>query len=281
MMDHTGRLCIMASEESGDPIRIPDEYPTGNYALLFDPLDGSSNIDYNVSIGTIFSIHRKISKGGGGSLEDLLQPGYRQVAAGYIVYGSSTMMVYTTGYGVHGFTLDPSVGEFLLSHPDIRIPEKPVYYSVNQGYQKHWTEGVKRYIKWITGQDDDHPHKGLSLRYIGSLVADFHRTLLSGGVFLYPADHKDPKKPYGKLRLCYECAPLAFIMQQAGGYASDGVHSIMNIQPQNLHQRVPLFIGNTELVERAEECIRQYDTDWIDSYYESMSLEAPKMQAAS
>ncbi len=272
MMDHTGRLCIMASEENTDPILIPDRFPTGRYALLFDPLDGSSNIDYNVSIGTIFSIHRKISKGERGELMDLLQPGYRQTAAGYIVYGSSTMMVYTTGQGVHGFTLDPSVGEFLLSHPNIRIPEKPSYYSVNAGYEKHWAEGVRRYMRWITGQDEEEPAQGLSLRYIGSLVADFHRTLLAGGIFMYPADLKDPKKPYGKLRLCYEAAPLAFIIEQAGGYASDGVHAIMNIHPKALHQRVPLFIGNRDLVERAEEYVHRYDAKWVKQYETELGL---------
>jgi fructose-1,6-bisphosphatase I len=266
LMDHTGRLCIMASEENADPIRIPERYPTGNYALLFDPLDGSSNIDYNVSIGTIFAIHRKISKDERGDMSDLLQPGYRLSAAGYIVYGSSTMMVYTTGHGVHGFTLDPSVGEFLLSHPDIRIPEKPAYYSVNQGYEGYWTQGVKRYVQWLTGQNKEKPRKGLPLRYIGSLVSDFHRTLLGGGVFLYPGDTKDPNKPFGKLRLCYECAPLAFIMEQAGGYASDGVHSVMNITPRALHQRIPFFVGNKELVEAAEEFIGEHDYEWLRNY---------------
>jgi len=266
MMDHTGRLAMMASEEDAEAIPIPEHFPTGNYVLLFDPLDGSSNIDYNVSIGTIFSIHRKISAVERGDLSDLLQPGSQQVAAGYIVYGSSTMMVYTTGHGVHGFTLDPSVGEFLLSHPDIRIPDQPSYFSVNTGYEKHWTEGVRRYMNWITGQDDSEPFAGLSLRYIGSLVADFHRTLLAGGIFAYPADLKDPRKPHGKLRLCYEAAPLAFIIEQAGGYASDGVQSIMNIKPTGLHQRVPLFIGDRQLVERVETYIKRYDADWASVY---------------
>ncbi len=272
MMDHTGRLCIMASEEVADPIPIPEQYPCGNYALLFDPLDGSSNIDYNVSIGTIFSIHRRITvPNGRGHLDDLLQPGYRQIAAGYIIYGSSTMMVYTTGQGVHGFTLDPSVGEFLLSHPDIRIPDKPKYYSVNQGYETYWSDGVKRYVKWLTGHDPESPRKQLSLRYIGSLVADFHRNLLAGGIFMYPADHKDPERPYGKLRLCYEAAPLAFIAEQAGGHASDGVNAILNIQPHSLHQRVPLFIGSKDLVEQAEEYIRQYDADWVEEYQDKLA----------
>jgi len=266
LMDHTGRLAIMASEEDAEAIPIPDHFPAGNYVLLFDPLDGSSNIDYNVSIGTIFSIHRKISRGERGDLSDLLQPGHQQVAAGYIVYGSSTMMVYTTGQGVHGFTLDPSLGEFLLSHPNIRIPHKPSYYSINAGYQKYWSAGVRRYMAWITGQDDSEPSTGLPLRYIGSLVADFHRTLLAGGIFMYPADVKDPGKPFGKLRLCYETAPLAFIAEQAGGYASDGVQSIMNIQPMGLHQRVPFFIGDRSLVERAESFVTRYDKEWATRY---------------
>ena len=274
MMNHTGRLCIMASEEHPDPIPVPEHYPRGHYALLFDPLDGSSNIDYNVSIGTIFSIHKKITPGNGdGGLEDLLQPGYKQIAAGYVVYGSSTMLVYTTGQGVHGFTLDPGVGEFLLSHPDIRIPDKPKYYSVNQGYEAYWTEGVRRYVEWITGRDPDNPRKGLPLRYIGSLVADFHRNLLSGGIFMYPADLKDPEKPHGKLRLCYECAPMAFIAEQAGGYASDGIHPIRAIQPHDLHQRVPFFVGNRELVEKAEEYLQRYDVEWVEEYKEIVRLE--------
>lgn len=273
MVSHTGRLCIMASEESAEPIPIPDQYASGHYALLFDPLDGSSNIDYNVSVGTIFSILRKISQGERGSMEDLLQPGYRQVAAGYIVYGSSTMMVYTTGSGVHGFTLDPGIGEFLLSHPDIQIPKKPAYYSVNQGYEPRWSDGIRHYVEWLTGRDPEHPSKGLSMRYIGSLVADFHRTLLAGGIFMYPADLQDASKPYGKLRLCYECAPLAFIAAQAGGYASDGVHPIMNIQPRTLHQRVPFYVGNKELVRKVEASIRRYDAEWVESYKREMGLE--------
>ncbi|GAB4468114.1 MAG: class 1 fructose-bisphosphatase [Anaerolineae bacterium] len=266
LLDHAGRVAIMASEEHEEPIPIPERYHAGNYAVLFDPLDGSSNIDYNSSIGTIFSVHRKVSDHERGSLADLLQPGYRQVAAGYVIYGSSTMMVYSAGRGVHGFTLDPSLGEFLLSHPNIRIPDTYQYYSVNQGYEIFWSEGVRRYVKWLVGRDEDNPSKPLSLRYVGSLVADFHRTLLSGGVFMYPADSQNPKKPHGKLRLTYECAPLAFVAQQAGGYASDGIQSILNIQPHSLHQRTPFFVGNRVLVEKAEEYIRQYDAAWVEQY---------------
>lgn len=254
--DHTGRLAVMGSEEHEGIIPISEKYPTGKYVLLYDPLDGSSNIDYNVSTGTIFAIYRRISQSGPGTLEDCLQPGRNLVAAGYIVYGSSTMLVYTTGRGVHGFTLDPSVGEFLLSHPSIQIPEKPKYFSVNLGYQKYWTEGVQRFTHYLQGRGDD--GQSLSLRYIGSLIADFHRNLLAGGVFYYPADTRDPDKPYGKLRLLYEAAPMAFIAEQAGGYASDGTRNILAIQPINLHQRTPLFIGNRYLVEKAEAFIKQY-----------------------
>ena len=252
--DHTGRLAVMASEEEEHIIPIPERFEVGKYVLLFDPLDGSSNIEMNVSVGTIFAIHRRISAEGRGTLADCLQAGRSLVAAGYILYGSSTMMVYSTGDGVHGFTLDPAIGEFLLSHPNLRYPDKPKYYSVNQGYQPYWTPGVQAYTGWL--QHDTPEKKGLSLRYIGSLVADFHRNLLAGGVFYYPADGKDPKKPGGKLRLNYEAAPLAFLAEQAGGYASDGAQAILDIQPTNLHQRVPFFIGNRLLVEKAEEFIR-------------------------
>lgn len=249
--DHTGRLAVMASEEHEEILPIPPQFPTGPYVLLYDPLDGSSNIDVNVSIGTIFAIHRRKSPlGGPGGLEDCLQPGADLVAAGYVIYGSSTMMVYSTGQGVHGFTLDPSVGEFLLSHPNIRIPAKPKYYSVNQGYEQFWSPGVRRYTEWLQGKNGQ--RKPLSLRYIGSLVADFHRNLLSGGVYYYPADSKDPRQPHGKLRLVYECAPMAFLAEQAGGAASDGKRRILDIQPTELHQRTPFFVGNKDLVEQAE-----------------------------
>jgi len=254
--DHTGRLAAMASEEHADVLSIPDRFPVGKYVLLFDPLDGSSNIDYNVSVGTIFSIYHRKTQDGPGTLEDCLQIGRDLVAAGYIVYGSSTMLVYSTGHGAHGFTLDPSVGEFLLSHPNILIPAEPQYYSVNQGSQMYWSQGARRYTDWLQGHDGS--RKGLSLRYIGSLVADFHRNLLSGGGFYYPADTKDPKRQYGKLRLLYEANPLAFVAEQAGGYASDGHQAILDIEPTSLHQRIPLFIGNRDLVEKAEAFIRDY-----------------------
>jgi fructose-1,6-bisphosphatase I len=218
-MDHNGQLCVMASEEEEGLIQIPAKFPTGDYVLLFDPLDGSSNIDANISIGTIFSIHRRITEGRDGTLEDCLQPGYRQVAAGYVMYGSSTVMVYTTGQGVAGFTLDPSIGEFLLSHREIRIPEPGKrIYSSNEGNYARWSEGQKALVDHFRG--DDGNGGDFSHRYVGSLVADFHRTLLYGGIFMYPADSKSLK---GKLRLLYEAAPLAMICEQAGGRATDGV----------------------------------------------------------
>lgn len=246
----TGRLAVMGSEEVGDIIPIPDEYPTGRYVLLFDPLDGSSNIDYSVSIGTIFSILRRQSpEGERGTAEDCLQPGRNIVAAGYILYGPSTMMVYSAGNGVHGFTLDQTVGEFLLTHPNIKMPAKPKFYSVNQGYERYWSREIQEFTNILQA-------KNLSLRYIGSLVADFHRNLLGGGIFYYPADTRDPKLPYGKLRLLYEASPLSFLAEQAGGKASDGKRPILEIEPEKLHQRTPLFIGNRELVELAEAYIR-------------------------
>ncbi len=257
MNDHAGRLCAMASEENPDIIPIPEQFPCGKYVLVFDPLDGSANIDMNVSVGTTFSIHRKVSDGRRGTLEDFLQPGYKQVAAGYIIYGSSTMMVYTSGQGVHGFTLDPSVGEFFLSHPNIQIPSRGKYYSTNEGNYHYWGEGVRRYVDYLKASDKatGRPYSG---RYIGTLVADFHRNLLAGGIFMYPADSKDPQKPHGKLRLLYEAAPMAFIVEQAGGRASDGRQDIMRIQPESLHQRVPLFIGSREDVDEAEQFILEF-----------------------
>jgi fructose-1,6-bisphosphatase I len=246
----TGRLAVMASEESQSIIPIPDQYSTGRYVLVFDPLDGSSNIDYAVSIGTVFSIMRRRSpEGTRGTLEDCLQPGRDIVAAGYILYGPSTMLVYSAGDGVHGFTLDQTVGEFLLTHPDIRIPEPAKFYSVNQGYERYWAREIQEYTERLQTQN-------LSMRYVGSLVADFHRNLLGGGIFYYPADTRDPKKPQGKLRLLYEIAPLAFLAEQAGGAASDGTQRILDIVPTELHQRTPIFIGNKGLVALAEAFIR-------------------------
>ena len=256
--DHTGRLAAMASEEEEEFIPIPAHRSPGKYVLVYDPLDGSSNIDYNISVGTIFGIHRRRSVGGPGVLEDCLQAGRDLVAAGYIIYGSSTMMVYSTGSGVHGFTLDPRVGEFLLSHPNIKLPARPKYYSVNQGNQRFWSSGVQKYTEWLQGSESQ--QLSLSLRYVGSLVADFHRNLLAGGVFYYPIDYKGGGKPAGKLRLLYEAGPLGFLVEQAGGYASDGRQSILDIVPTSLHQRTPLFIGDRNLVLKAEEFIQRDDS---------------------
>jgi len=257
LTDHTGRLAGLASEENEDFMPIPDKYPKGKYLLLYDPLDGSSNVDYNMPVGTIFGIYRRSIEDGPVTQAEFLQPGRSLVASGYIAYGTSTMLIYTTGHGVHGFTLDPAVGEFLLSHPHIRIPSPPKYFSVNLGYQMYWSRGVQNYTEFLQGRGGG--VRGLSLRYIGTLVSDFHRNLLAGGVFYYPADSKDARMPQGKLRLLYEAAPLAFIAEQAGGGASNGRLPILDIQPASLHERTPLYIGSKELVDKVEEFIRQYD----------------------
>jgi len=254
MNAETGRVAVMASEETDGIITIPEPYcRTGRYALLFDPLDGSSNIDVNVSVGTIFAIYRRKSESGPGTLEDCLQPGRDLAAAGYVIYGPSNMLVYTAGHGVHGFTLDPSLGEFLLSHPNLRFPDTPKYYSANQGNEHFWSAGVRRFTDWLQGVSPDEPSDPLAARYVGSLVADFHRNVLAGGIYYYPSDTKNTD---GKLRLAYEAAPLAFIAEQAGGCASDGARPILDIQPADLHQRTPLFVGNRSLVLKAEECLR-------------------------
>jgi fructose-1,6-bisphosphatase I len=253
LTDHTGRLAGLASEENAEFIPIPDKYPMGKYLLVFDPLDGSSNVDFNMPVGTIFGIYRRLKESGPVSEGEFLQPARDLVASGYIAYGTSTMFVYTAGHGVHGFTLDPTVGEFLLSHPNIKIP-KPKYFSVNLGYQMYWSRGVQLYTEYLQGHGGG--VKALSLRYIGTLVSDFHRNLLAGGVFYYPADTKDPKAPSGKLRLLYEAGPLAFVAEQAGGYASNGAGPILDVKPSSLHQRTPLYIGNRDLVGKVEEFIR-------------------------
>ena len=244
--DHTGRLCAMVSEERDNLIPIPQKYHKGSYVLVFDPLDGSSNIDTNISIGTIFGIYRAIDENRRGRLEDCLQPGRDLIAAGYILYGTSTMLVYSAGQGVHGFTLDPAWGEFILSHENIRFPEKPKYFSFNHGAANRWSEQMNQYISWLRNLKEPE----LTQRYIGSMVADFHRNLIYGGVFGYPSE---PTKPDGKIRLLYEAAPLAFLAEQAGGYGSDGRQSLLDIQPTDIHQRVPVFIGDRKLVEKAEE----------------------------
>ncbi len=248
-----GHVCIMGSEEDEEPIAIPAQYPKGKYVLQFDPLDGSGNIDINASIGTIFSIHRRKSPGNGpGELGDLLQPGRDIVAAGYVIYGSSNMLVYSVGDGVHGFTLDPAIGEFFLSHGDIRIPERGKTYSVNEGNYHKWTPGVRRWVDHVKRSEPGRSAYGL--RYIGAMVADFHRTLLKGGIFAYPGDEKNPN---GKLRLLYEASPLSFIAEAAGGAASDGTRRILDIEPDKLHQRTPLFIGSKHDVEEALRLIHE------------------------
>jgi len=253
-MDHGGHLCVMGSEESEDIIPIPERFPVGEYVLLFDPLDGSSNIEANISIGTIFSVHRRVSDpaaGRDGGLEDCLQAGLRQVAAGYFLYGSSTILVYSTGRGVHGFTLDPSIGEFLLSHPDITFPDPgQKVYAINEGYFGRWNEAQRSLVRRLRGDADGEDGEGFKLRYVGSLVADFHRTLLYGGLFMYPSDRRHPD---GKLRLLYEADPLAFVCEQAGGRATNGERRILEVEPEALHQRTPLFIGTPGYVDMAME----------------------------
>jgi len=255
VLDHTGHLCVMASEEMADPIPIPKGFKRGPYVLVFDPLDGSSNIDANVNIGTIFGIYRRRDPAAtdDGTLSDLLQPGRSMICAGYIVYGPSTMLVYSFGQGVHGFTLDPTVGEFLLSHPDIQTPPHGKIYSCNEGNAKYWAPEVQALVQFLKGDrgDGKRERKPRSMRYIGSLVADFHRNLVYGGLFLYPADVKDAKASRGKLRLLYEANPLAFIAEQAGGAATDGERPILDIEPLDLHQRTPLYIGSRDDVALA------------------------------
>ena len=256
----SGEVCALVSEEEADIIEIPRQYPQGNYIVHYDPLDGSSNIDANVSIGTIFSIYRRQSPPDGEStLKDCLQPGIRQVGAGYIIYGSSCVLVFSTGQGVNGFTLDPSIGEFLLSHPNIKTPRRGKIYSINEGNYGWWDEGTRSYIDWIKNGYSEHGIHYTS-RYIGSLVADFHRNLLYGGIFLYPADLKDPLKPQGKLRLMCEANPLAYLIEQAGGLATTGSERILDIEPNYIHQRVPLIIGSPDDVATYKEFVSRRRT---------------------
>lgn len=245
-----GEVCGVASEENDDFMSFESDYcKKGKYVVLFDPLDGSSNIDVNVSIGTIFSIYRRISETGTeATLEDMLQPGDKQIAAGYVLYGSSTMLVYTTGRGVNGFTLDPYIGEFCLSHPDMKMPESGRIYAMNEGNINICESGIKEYIETYCQQTLEGHSRPYSGRYIGSLVADFHRNLIKGGIYIYPDTTTDPE---GKLRLLYECNPLAFIAEQAGGLATTGRKRVMEIEPERLHQRVPFFIGSKKMMEEA------------------------------
>ena len=243
-------VCGIASEENDDFITIEgsDNGNNNKYVVLMDPLDGSSNIDVNVSVGTIFSVYRRITPiGTPVTLDDFLQPGVNQVAAGYVIYGTSTMLVYTTGFGVNGFTLNPAIGTFYLSHPNMKFPVDGSIYSVNEGNYSQFPQGVKDYIKYCQQEEGDRPYTS---RYIGSLVSDIHRNMIKGGIYIYPTSSKSPK---GKLRLLYECNPLAFIAEQAGGKASDGLNRIMEIQPTELHQRVSFFCGSKNMVEKAEE----------------------------
>jgi fructose-1,6-bisphosphatase I len=248
-MKRSGNVCSLASEEREGIIAVPRDFRRGSYVFHFDPLDGSSNIDVNISIGTIWSVHKKVTAGEDGTLADSLQPGIRQVAAGYVLYGSSTLFVYTTGKGVHGFTLDPTVGEFLLSHPDIRMPARGTSYSINEGHSASWDAGTAAYIRHLKERDEP-SGRPYSLRYVGTLVADFHRTLLRGGIFLYPA------APKPKLRLLYEAAPMALIAEQARGRATTGRQRILDLVPRELHEKVPLVVGGVEDVGDYESFFR-------------------------
>lgn len=251
-------VCGIASEEEDDYITIVgrNKKNDNKYVVLIDPLDGSSNIDVNVSVGTIFSIYRRVTEPGTPvTLEDFLQPGRNQVAAGYIIYGTSTMIVYTTGHGVNGFTLNPAIGTYYLSHPNMKFPETGNIYSVNEGNYVHFPQGIKNYIKYCQEEEGDRPYTS---RYIGSLVSDFHRNMIKGGIYIYPNTAKDPK---GKLRLLYECNPMAFIAEQAGGKASDGITAIMDIEPTTLHQRTPFLCGSVRMVEKAEEFVQEFGSE--------------------
>ena len=248
-------VCGIASEENDDFITIKgkDGLHNNKYVVLMDPLDGSSNIDVNVSVGTIFSVYRRVTPVGTPvTKEDFLQPGVNQVAAGYVIYGTSTMLVYTTGHGVNGFTLNPAIGTFYLSHPNMQFPKDGHIYSINEGNYVHFPQGVKDYIKYCQTEEGDRPYTS---RYIGSLVSDIHRNMIKGGIYIYPTSSKAPK---GKLRLLYECNPMAFITEQAGGKASDGFNRIMEIQPTELHQRVPFFCGSGNMVDKANEFMQKY-----------------------
>lgn len=255
-LSHREIVCGIASEENEDFIEIKgneNNAHMNNYVVLIDPLDGSSNVDVNVSVGTIFSIYRRVSPAGTPvKIEDFLQKGVNQVAAGYVIYGSSTMLVYTTGNGVNGFTLDPSVGTYFLSHPNMTYPKTGKIYSVNEGNYAKFPQGVKEYIKYCQEEEGNRPYTS---RYIGSLVADFHRNMIKGGIYIYPSYAHAPN---GKLRLLYECNPMAFLAEQAGAKATNGFQRILEIEPTSLHQRVPFFCGSVEMVEKAEEFMAKH-----------------------
>lgn len=253
-----GECCIVVSEENDDPVYIDSEVSRdAKYIVAIDPLDGSSNIDVNVAVGTIFSIYRRKSTVGKAVVEDALQKGIEQVAAGYVVYGSSAMLVYTTGKGVNGFTLDPSIGEFCLSHPDMKIPKDGYIYSINEGNYVHFPDGVKKYIKYCQVMDKE-TQRPYSSRYIGSMVADLHRNIIKGGIFIYPTTASAPR---GKLRLVYECNPMAFIIEQAGGRATDGFERILDKEVGSLHQRSAIFLGSENMVLKAEEMMRDFSPE--------------------
>jgi fructose-1,6-bisphosphatase I len=261
-LKHGGQCAALASEENEDMIIFGNKYSmNGKYVVAFDPVDGSSNIEVNIPIGTIFSVYKRITTiGSSASIEDLLQTGNKLVAAGYVIYGSSTMLVYTTGNGVNGFTYDATVGLFFLSHPNMKIPENGSTYSINEANYNSFPEGVKKYLKYCQ-ETDKATNRPYSTRYVGSLVADVHRNMIRGGIFVYPGNLKNPS---GKLRLLYECIPMAFIVEQAGGKASNGYNRIMDIEPYDLHQRSPLFIGSWDMVVKAEEFMRDFSPDFVE-----------------
>lgn len=266
-----GECCIIATEEEEEIIHIDSPVSqNAKYIVCIDPMDGSSNTDVNVAVGTVFSIYRRKSLEGKASIKDVLQKGTEQVAAGYIIYGSSTMLVYTTGKGVNGFTLDPSIGEFCLSHPEMKIPESGITYSINEGNYVHFPEGVKQYIKYCQVEDES-TERPYTSRYIGSMVGDIHRSLINGGIYIYPTTARSPE---GKLRLLYECNPMAFIIEQAGGKASTGFERILEIQPTAVHQRVPIFIGSIRMVEKAEEMMLNgiSKSDRVEAKLEGMGV---------
>jgi len=266
-LKHGGECCIVASEENDDYIPIESEVSKdARYIVAMDPLDGSSNIDVNVAVGTIFSIYRRKSTEGKATIADVLQRGTEQVAAGYLIYGSSTMLVYTTGKGVNGFTLDPSIGEFCLSHPDMKLPDDGFIYSINEGNYVHFPDGVKKYIKYCQVEDKK-TGRPYTSRYIGSMVADVHRNLIKGGIFIYPVTAGAPN---GKLRLVYECNPMAFIIEQAGGRASNGYERILDLDVNTLHQRSAIFIGSKNMVKKAEEMMASFSPQLVKRSFEGV-----------